>query len=215
MPITTQVNRLLEGWSEGIRDMRVGGKRKLIVPYQLAFGEMGNPPMIPARATIIIDVELLEVVDYARVPDSLPGWPVQGEPVRTDVGLAYYDISEGEGDVVSEPETTVRVHYTGYLNDGTKFDSSHDRGEPMTTGLDQVIPGWTEGMTGMRVGGRRKLIIPHELAYGEQGTFGIPGGATLIFDVELVGIGSEEPADSEPEADLETAPAGTDENDKT
>ena len=84
-------------------------------------------------------------------------------------------------------ESTVEVHYTGWLVDGTKFDSSVDRGQTIEFPLNGVIPGWTEGVGSMKVGGKRKLIIPSNLGYGDRGAGGvIPGGATLIFDVELV-----------------------------
>ena len=110
------------------------------------------------------------------------------ELVTTDSGLMYYDLVEGDGDMPPSPEATVSVHYSGWLTDGTKFDSSVDRGEPTSFPLNRVIPGWTEGAGSMKVGGKRKLLIPFNLAYGPQGRGPIPPRALLIFDVELLDI---------------------------
>ena len=110
--------------------------------------------------------------------------------VQTDSGLQYEILTEGKGDVAQKGDA-VKVHYTGWLTDGTKFDSSVDRGETFqfTVGAGMVIRGWDEGVEGMVVGEKRKLTIPAELGYGEYGAGGvIPGGATLVFDVELVEI---------------------------
>jgi FKBP-type peptidyl-prolyl cis-trans isomerase len=104
--------------------------------------------------------------------------------------LVIEDIKMGEGAEVKSGDTVV-INYTGTLDDGTKFDSSYDRGVPFTTqiGIGQVIKGWDQGVPGMKVGGKRKLIIPSDLAYGEQGAGGvIPPNATLIFEVELLSI---------------------------
>jgi FKBP-type peptidyl-prolyl cis-trans isomerase len=100
------------------------------------------------------------------------------------------EITEGTGQEVKSGDTVV-MHYRGTLEDGTQFDSSYDRGEPFTTqiGVGQVIQGWDQGVPGMKVGGKRKLTIPASLGYGEQGAPpSIPPNATLIFEVELVGI---------------------------
>jgi len=105
-------------------------------------------------------------------------------------GLRYQDLSRGEGAEATEGATAV-VHYTGWLTDGKKFDSSRDRGEPFAfrLGAGQVIAGWDEGVAGMKVGGRRKLVIPASLGYGQGGAPPvIPPGATLVFDVELLGL---------------------------
>lgn len=107
--------------------------------------------------------------------------------VTTDSGLAYIDLKEGDG-ATPKPTDRVEVHYTGWLLDGSKFDSSVDRGTPATFGLNAVIKGWTEGVGSMKVGGKRKLFIPPDLAYGDRRKSGIPPGSTLIFDVELLSI---------------------------
>lgn len=122
------------------------------------------------------------------VVSRFPGDAVDGDWVETDSGLKYFDLVVGGGSQPAGPATKVMVHYSGWLNDGTKFDSSVDRGRPATFALNGVIPGWTEGVGSMRVGGKRKLIIPYTLAYGASGSGPIPPAATLIFDVELLEI---------------------------
>jgi FKBP-type peptidyl-prolyl cis-trans isomerase len=106
-------------------------------------------------------------------------------------GLISEDVSIGTG-AEAKAGNRVKVHYTGRLTDGTKFDSSVDRGEPFgfKLGGGEVIKGWDQGVAGMKVGGKRKLTIPPELAYGDRGFPGaIPPGATLVFDVELISVG--------------------------
>ena len=108
----------------------------------------------------------------------------------TDSGLKYDDLEEGTGaEAVAGAQVT--VHYTGWLTDGSKFDSSLDRNQPFqfVLGKGQVIRGWDEGVQGMKVGGKRKLIIPSQLGYGAAGAGGvIPPNATLVFEVELLEI---------------------------
>jgi FKBP-type peptidyl-prolyl cis-trans isomerase len=110
--------------------------------------------------------------------------------VTTSSGLKYEVLREGNGPVAKAGQT-VSVHYTGWLTDGTKFDSSVDRGQPFSfaLGAGQVIKGWDEGVAGMKVGEKRKLTIPSDLGYGQRGAGNvIPPNATLVFDVELLGI---------------------------
>ena len=111
--------------------------------------------------------------------------------ITTPSGLQYQEVRVGSG-AAARAGQDVAVHYTGWLLDGSKFDSSHDRGQPFTFGLGrgQVIAGWDEGVEGMQVGGLRKLTIPPQLGYGEFGAGGvIPPNATLVFEVELIDVG--------------------------
>jgi len=168
-PIVFQigVGQVIPGWDEGVGSMKIGGKRRLIIPPELGYGARGAGDVIPPNATLIFDVELLDV----------PRVKVE-------------DIEVGDGAAAGEGSTLV-VHYTGTLEDGTKFDSSLDRDQPfeLVLGAGQVIPGWEQGLEGMKVGGKRRLTIPPELAYGSQGAGGvIPPNATLNFEVELLEI---------------------------
>src|SRR5258707_9385238 len=116
---------------------------------------------------------------------------VNGQPTTTSSGLQYWDITVGSG-ATAVAGSTVKVHYSGFLTTGEKFDSSRDRGEPFSfpLGAGQVIKGWDEGVAGMKVGGQRQLRIPPALGYGAAGAGGsIPPNATLIFDVELLEVG--------------------------
>ncbi|WP_420888093.1 FKBP-type peptidyl-prolyl cis-trans isomerase [Candidatus Nitronereus thalassa] len=120
----------------------------------------------------------------------LPSWAEEEKPTVTASGLQYLDLVKGSGREAQIGETA-SVHYTGWLQDGTKFDSSVDRGEPFQfrLGAGHVIKGWDEGVVGMNIGSKRKLIIPPNLGYGARGAGRvIPPNATLIFDVELLDL---------------------------
>lgn len=117
-------------------------------------------------------------------------WPIAANQkvVKTPTGLQYYDMDPGKGPS-PRAGSKVYVHYTGWLLDKTKFDSSLDRGQPFsfTLGAGQVIRGWDEGVASMKVGGKRRLVIPASLGYGQAGAGGtIPPNATLVFDVQLL-----------------------------
>ena len=140
---------------------------------------------------------LLAAVAVAQTAAAKPKTPntnaptkVTGDGVKTDSGLQYWEIRVGPGEVAKEG-SHVRVHYTGWLTTGKKFDSSVDAGKPFdfTIGNGEVIKGWEEGVAGMKVGGKRQLRIPPELAYGAAGSPPtIPPNATLIFDIQLLGV---------------------------
>ncbi|MDA0148391.1 FKBP-type peptidyl-prolyl cis-trans isomerase [Vibrio sp. LaRot3] len=108
--------------------------------------------------------------------------------ITTESGLQYQVLSKGEGTVSPTASSKVKVHYHGTLIDGTVFDSSVERGEPIEFGVGQVIKGWQEGLTYMTEGDKFRLFIPSPLAYGKNGTGPIPPAATLIFDVELLEV---------------------------
>ncbi|MDP3792278.1 MAG: FKBP-type peptidyl-prolyl cis-trans isomerase [bacterium] len=118
-----------------------------------------------------------------------------GEWIKLPSGLEYQDVVMGQGTEAKNGDA-VATHYLGTLQNGTKFDSSYDRGQPFVflLGKGTVIKGWEEGLLGMKVGGKRKLIVPAHLGYGERGAGGglIPPGATLLFDVELMAVETPE-----------------------
>lgn len=163
-------------------------------------------PAIPKENVVIEDVVISAPLDEERLSEAVEAkmqavneakmafkFELEeehgGSFETTDSGLQYMHVTEGEGDQPSGPTASVTVHYTGTLTDGTKFDSSRDRGQPATFQLNRVIKGWTEGLQLMKTGGRTIFVIPSDLGYGDRGNPPtIPGGATLVFDVELIEV---------------------------
>ncbi len=182
--------QVIPGWDEGIAMLRKGGKATLIIPPNLAYGEGGAGGVIPPNATLTFEVEL---VDFSAGPPPPPEAPTtldESAFTTTPSGLKYAELAPGTGAKAAAGQQ-VSVHYTGWLTDGTMFDSSLSRGQPFefTLGQGQVIKGWDEGVAGMQVGGRRQLVIPPSIAYGDRGAGSvIPAGATLVFEVELLAV---------------------------
>jgi peptidylprolyl isomerase len=185
------IGQVIPGWDEGIDLMAAGGKGRLIIPPELAYGSAGAGGVIPPDATLTFDVELVDVQDGPPGSPEAPQEIAAEQFTQTESGLRYYDIVEGEGDPAQAGDV-VQVHYTGWLEeDGFKFDSSLDRGDPFVfqLGGGQVIAGWDEGVAGMKPGGQRQLIIPADLGYGDRGAGNIiPPGASLVFEVEYLGL---------------------------
>jgi FKBP-type peptidyl-prolyl cis-trans isomerase len=205
-PATFGVGQVIQGWQEGIPLMSEGAKYKFYIPQELAYGMQSPSPKIPAGSTLIFEVELLDIIPAPKTsttPKEVATSPTNEEGIKfleenakkkgvitLPSGLQYMVIVKGNG---PKPTLTdkVQTHYHGTLIDGTVFDSSVDRGQPATFGVNQVIKGWQEGIPLMSEGAKYRLFIPQHLAYGMRATGKIPAGSALIFDVELIKINPE------------------------
>ena len=149
----------------------------------LAIDEWGPrvQPFAQARGQRVAEKEKVASAAYLTTAAAATG------AVRTDSGLVYTELVAGTGQAPAATDV-VRVHYRGTLRDGTEFDSSYARNEPTEFPLDRVIPCWTQGVQRMKVGGKARLVCPADLAYGDNGNQDIPGGAALVFEVELLAV---------------------------
>jgi FKBP-type peptidyl-prolyl cis-trans isomerase len=191
-PAKFALNQVIKGWTEALQMMHPGSKYKLHVPWQLGYGEKGRGITVPPRTNIVFDVELVAVAPPPPAPPTPPSFaiPDDKELVTTESGLKSVQIRPGNPEGRKPgPSDTVTVWYSGWLMDGTPFDSAYERRQPSTFALTQVIKGWTEGLQLMQEGEVRKFVVPAGLAYGEKGRSGIPPGATLLFQVELIKVG--------------------------
>ncbi len=204
-PVPIPLGQVFPEFAENVADMQVGGRRAFMVPASEIVGDTAEE-----ETGISPDDDLVFVVDLVSVDeasDPLAGGTVEadedaqaaaddrGEPEMSvpegdeeTTELIWIDDVVGDGEVVC-PGDTVLAHYTGIqASDGEQFDSSWERGEPSEFGLDQVIQGWTEGLVGMKVGGRRTLVIPSDMAYGDDAAAqGRPEGV-LVFTVDMIGV---------------------------
>jgi FKBP-type peptidyl-prolyl cis-trans isomerase len=201
------------GYEEGLKMMKEGGKSKMIVPSKIGWGEMGRGSMIPPYSTLVYETEVVKVMTQMEYDKELNEKKKQEDAKKasakgnegamlqkylkeknitvkpTATGIYFVEKVKGTGAHAAAGKT-VKVHYTGTLLDGTKFDSSRDRNEPFefTLGKGQVIKGWDEGIAMMSVGGKAILVIPSSMAYGDRDMGSIPPFSTLVFDVELISV---------------------------
>ncbi len=180
------MGKVIKGWDEGIALLSLGDSALLIIPPALGYGNR-DISGIPANSTLYFEVELVNI----KEPVFANPYNFQNKPEHiTPSGLKYYIVKEGTG-AQAYNGANVKVHYTGYLDDGKIFDSSVLREEPLEfrVGVGMVIKGWDEGILLMRQGAKYRFVIPAGLAYGTQGAGDIiPPNASLTFDCELIEV---------------------------
>jgi peptidylprolyl isomerase len=182
---TLGLGEVIQGWDEGIALLNKGAKATLRIPPELAYGSQAMGPIL-ANSTLIFEVELL---DFQKAP-KIEQYDIKGKKInKTDSGLQYIIVHKGKG-VKATAGKQVSVHYTGFLEDGTMFDSSVARNSPFifALGAGRVIKGWDEGVQLMSTGDKFRFIIPANLGYGSRAMGPIPANSTLVFDVELLDI---------------------------
>jgi peptidylprolyl isomerase len=176
-PSTFPLNRVIKGWGEGVQLMVAGEKRRFWIPQEIAYNGMAGRP----AGMLVFDIELLDMQPSPDTPPADVAAPPK-EAKKTASGLAYKSLREGKGGPHPTEQSNVTVHYTGWTTDGKMFDTSLDKGQPISFGLGQVISGWTEGLQLMTVGEKMRFWIPEKLAYkGER-----PPRGMLVLDVELL-----------------------------
>ena len=184
-PTTFGVGEVIPGWTEALKLMVAGEKRRLWIPAKLAYGDhpqMGGAP----SGNLVFDVELHEILGAPKTPEDVKAPPASAK--KTASGLAYRVLTPGTGKEHPTATSRVTVHYSGWTTDGKMFDSSVARGEPATFPLNGVVKGWTEGVQLMVVGEKARFWLPPALGYGDKPQRpGAPSGM-LVFDIELLNI---------------------------
>ena len=183
--IALDIRTLILGIQEGIPYFNIGGKGILLIPSKLAYGIKGIDGVIPPGSIIIVEIELLDL-DYEKEnEDEILNYLKENDldALKSNSGLFYIIEKEGSGNL-PDANSTVTVNYKGYYSDGKVFDQNDN----ITFSLQQVIAGWTEGITYLKKDGSGVLLIPSKLAYGSRDYNGIPGGSVLIFDIDLLDI---------------------------
>lgn len=210
-PIDFSPNMVIKGWQEGLLLFAEGSKGTLIIPSGLAYGSRAMGEKLGPNSVLRFDMDLLEVKPasaQSNMPDSKPAQDftqaddnailnylkkegLSGNAKKTASGVYYIVETEGSG---KQPDINalVTVHYKGSLLNGTVFDSSYDRGEPISFPLSGVIKGWQDGIPMLKEGGKGILLIPSGLAYGSRSMGSIPANSVLRFDVELLEVKSGE-----------------------
>jgi peptidylprolyl isomerase len=176
-PSSFPLDKVIKGWGEGVQLMVVGEKRRFWIPQEIAYNGMAGRP----SGMLVFDIELLDMGPSPGTPPPDVAAP-PADAKRTASGLAYKSLRQGKGGSHPTKGSSVTVHYTGWTTDGKMFDTSVDKGAPISFGLGDVISGWTEGLQLMTVGEKMRFWIPEKLAYkGER-----PPRGMLVFDVELI-----------------------------
>lgn len=190
-PATFELGQVIPGWSEGLVGLKEGGRRLLVIPPDLAYGSQGAGSDIPPDSTLVFVVDLVEVVPPVEVPEALQAKPEVKIPAGTPppTSLQVQDEVVGDG-AEAKAGDSVTVNYVGVAwSTGEEFDSTWERGEPAESSLGQLVPGFNQGVAGMKVGGRRRIVIPPDLAYGAEGRPPtIAPNETLVFVVDLLAV---------------------------
>jgi FKBP-type peptidyl-prolyl cis-trans isomerase len=176
-PATFLLNQVIPGWTEGLQLMVQGERRRFWIPVELAYNNQPGRP----EGMLVFDIELLAIVDQPQPPGPRP----PADALCSSSGLCSVILTEGDGDTHPGQESVVTLHFAGWQAPGVVFHSSRDAGSPITLPVDELIPGWSEGVQLMVQGEERRFWIPENLAY--QGQQGMPAGM-LVFDIELLEI---------------------------